>query len=96
MELKLQLRVAIADGSVHDGTRCVRTPIRINNYVVRMELNVLPMDLGVYVILWTPWLETLDKGRPKMDFLDMNIRFTHRGATVHLRSQTGNGLDHTG
>ena len=81
-------KVYIADGSHHECNHYVQVPLAMKNYATTLEMAVLPMDLGVDVILGTPWLQTLDGGAPRMNFIDMTLQFTHRGHNVKLVSTT--------
>ena len=80
------VRVKIADGTTHMSFKCARGRVQLQNYVDRVEFAVVDMDLGVDVILGTPWLQSLDGGRPQFDFLDMSMKFKHRGRKVRLVS----------
>ena len=81
------MRVVVADGTAYESTTQVMLPIQLKGYSATVRATVLPdLDMGVDVILGNPWLRTLNKGRPSLDFLEMSIAFRHKGQRVLLES----------
>ena len=83
-------KVIIADGTKYTCDRNVSVRVTLGIYATKLVLAVLPMELGVEVILGTPWLASLEGGKPRMDFVDMSIEFVHKGQDVKLTSATAN------
>ena len=69
------LRVHVADGTPYSSRQVVQLPVRLQNYADILELHILDIDMGVDVILGTPWLREINKGRPQIDFIDMTLQF---------------------